>query len=269
MKQSKKQLNYNHRTRTAGLALVTRVATTSRKSLYFIATVFVAVAYFAHIFLPSTEPEVKEARNKIYAVEDKIASLNSELLDLSENLANESIDVSVFRQEYKRISFEISELESKEASLSDQYQTIRANAKVFGYPSRHKFIWNFGIGLLITAFAFELMISSIDYVGEKRQAKKFASLTAGTAAGYYMAWVFYPDNDLPLIVYFSVLFVIGLLSSFTAYWILQIRRSALMALKDKVQYLMQVIEINAPKHVIDKDKWEEDIVEPAYDKIDE
>jgi len=215
------------------------------------ATVFVAVAFFAHIFLPATEPEVRTARAKINSVEEEIAENNLSLLKISRDLHEKSISVSEFNKSYESVRTQILLLNDKLPQLKDEYKKIKEEAKIFGYPSRHKFIWNFGIGLLLFELALELMLTSMDYEGEIKQAKKFGALTVGTTAGYYMAWVFFPDNDFELPVYFTLIFVIGLLSSFTAYWLISISTMPKKKLKQVIRYLNGKIISDIPPMIKD------------------
>lgn len=255
--------------KTAVLALGKKLATTIKKSFFYMVTVFVAVAYFIHIFLPFSEPEVKQARGLINEVEDKLTLNQSNLLEIGNSLSNKEIDLNTFRSKHKELTKEAFALREQKAVLKAEYKTIRNNAKVFGFPSRHKFWWNFGIGLLITFLAVELMISARDYSGETRQAKKFGALTVGTAAGYYMAWVFFPEVDFSTNIYFAMLFVTGVLSSITAFWIINANYPTIQKLKNKITYLVDILILRAPEYVKDYEVWDVEIVEPALDVLDE
>lgn len=197
-------------------------------------TVLTAVTFLLHIFLPANELAVVSALNERNAVSDQIKVLNSQLLEKATQLdysIRDGIDIK-HQKDILQIEYD---------QLNNIYQRARADNRVFGFKSRHKFSWNFGLGLLITMLALDLMLSIKRYIGFRKKAKTFGALTGMTAAGYYNAWVFYPENDLPLNVYFFVLVLIGVLSAICAYYIVEVKRVTITRLKnDFLHYLKRL-----------------------------
>ena len=247
--------------KTATGAQVTKTAARTLKNIsIYLVTVLVAVTFLLHIFLkhPSSSldgilPIRSENSNAIEQIKDSIVSIadtapKEQLQDLSEQLR-------VLRVEEERIDA--------------IYNVKREEARVSGFPSMHKFFWHFGIGMVITALSIFLLISVNNYKGEKKKAAHFASMIAITISGYYMAWIFFPYDDLPYNIYMALLVAIGVLSAITAYWINRIHFYTISQLKFKIRFLLKSIIIDIKPYIKDYKVYSKEFLDPKLDKTNE
>ncbi len=106
----------------------------------------------------------------------------------------------------------------------------------------------------------------------KKLAKSFAVFALLTAfiGFYFLLWSINPfdDKDFHPSLYYGAMILI---SGFFSYFIKLPDLISVSALKDKIKYIMNLMIVDAVKkgHVKDEDRYEEEIVFPALDKLDE
>lgn len=178
---------------------------------YYLATALLAVAFFSHFFFPNPDPDVKAAKDAKIAIEESIELAKEEIVLLSAKLNNPEID---------RLNFEILEHERNLKKASSNYHTVKASNKVFGFRNIHKFLWSFGLGLIISILSLRIMYMSHFFNDfKRRRANSIMGLMGCTIGGYFFAWVFYPDNDLSYSVYMTLLVSIGVMASILGYYL--------------------------------------------------
>ncbi len=141
---------------------------------------------------------------------------------------------------------------------------------VFGFPTMSSFLFSIGFPVFGIVLAFLLNYAS-DYLpnGLNKVFKIFSTLTAFTGF-YFLIWAINPyvEKDFhPAFYYGSMIFV----STILAYSLKLYSRSSVSVLKSKIRYIMNLMIVDAVKkgHVKDEDRYEEEIVFPALDKLDE
>lgn len=200
-------------------APATRTVTARNRIFYSSVTVLVFILFFAHIFLPAQEPALARANFLREQNKSNILALKDSLINVSDQFISGQIDERKYTVKYQTFSADVRNAELKSIYLNEQYIKTRAKVDILGFPSRHKFIWNFGIGLIILLAAIDhlLLLKAVD-TPLKRQ-KKYRTRTYLIAAGYYMAWVFFPYDDLPLYLYFPILVALGIASGLSAHYL--------------------------------------------------
>lgn len=194
---------------------------------YCLVTVLVAVTFLSHIYLPHPHGDVSNIQNKRNDVINRIGLLKDSLI-------NYSVKVDFNQANGLNIYNEIKKLENQEDELNQKYKAQKAKVAIFGFPSPHKFLWHFGVGLVILVLALDMLRTLIYFNGKHRKARAFGAFTALMISGYYMAWIFYPENDLPKNVYLHILLVIGILSGITGVYIASVKRKRIVWLKYKI-----------------------------------
>ena len=121
-------------------------------------TVVVAVTYLLHIFLPHPTLEVANARKQ----RDKVRNHIEHLKDSLNILAVQDNYAPIIGRE---IWYEILDLETVEKHRHEEYLELREQASISGFHSPHKFLWHFGVGLVITALALD-MLRTLVYLRE-------------------------------------------------------------------------------------------------------
>lgn len=239
------------------------VATNKLKCIsIYIVTVGVAVTMFLHIFLkhPSSSLDgITELRNQ-----------NSTSIEL---IRDSIISISDYadKTQISELKEKLLILNTESERLDKIYSEKKEVARISGFPSAHKFFWHFGIGLVITSLSVYLLATVNMFDGHRKKAANFASMIGITISGYYMAWIFFPYDDLPYNIYMTILVLLGVLSAITAYWINKITFSTKQQLKGVIRYLMNLMVVKS----IDLDLvrnievYTVEIVEPALNKLDE
>lgn len=235
-----------------------KVAKKIKTVLIYLVTVLTAVTFLLHIFLPNSAPSLigiksdrKANNSQIELTKDSIVSLSPQLTGLQLQLKN---------------------LEAKKVELNGIYKTKKEKAKISGYLSWHKFLWHFGIGLVILALSIYLLCTINLYEGANKKAARFAAMCAITISGYYMAWIFFPYDDLPRATYFTILVSIGVLSSIAAYWITKIkyqsRQHLILTIRNLFSFIYTEVdekEFISPDKVNDFKKRRVELVNKAVD----
>lgn len=204
-------------------ALGTRMVTGNNRHIfkhgYILITVLIFTIFFAHIFLPAQEPQLALAKSRINQNDELILSLKDSLINVSDLYIAGAITNKEYNKRYRTFTENVSNAKLKSKYLQEQYAKTRQDVDILGFPSRHKFIWNFGIGLILLFAAMDhlLLLKAVDSPIKKQ--KRYRTKTYLVAAGYYMAWVFFPYDDLPLPVYFLTLFALGTMSGLSAHYL--------------------------------------------------
>lgn len=203
------------------LALAIRTVTDRiyQKPIPFTTTVLVAVVWSIHLFLPFTEPEVSESQDQLNLVRDHISEGETQLIQLSKDFRSGTISLDQFKEGSRGIESELEKLRAQETAKSELHQVIRENARISGFPSWHKFIYNFGIALILCALYYELIKGLPYHKGPKRIEKNFKAIAYGSIVGFFLAWIFFPENDLRPWMYKVVLWILGLSISVAAFYV--------------------------------------------------
>lgn len=175
-------------------------------SKYHIATVIMAVAFFVHFFLPIKEIEIVKIQAEQSAVEECVEETTSMIVQLA------GTD-NPFIPEHKRY---LQKQQNKLDRLNDIFWKADARHRIFGYPSRHKFLWSFGIGLMFCVASIKILVDSHSKKDKnKRWSSRTLGIMTGIVGGYFMAWIFYPREtiDLSYAAYMCLLVGMGVLAS--------------------------------------------------------
>ena len=200
-------------------------------------------AFASHLFLPNVEPEVRASKNKLNSVRTEIADCNYLLKELALNN-----NVETYKSPFE-IAKTIDWLKELESKYSTEYKTIRSNARISGFPSRHLFIYNFSKALLICLFSIQVLILLYRYKPKNHEAQKFQAVTFGAIGFFLVAWIFYPENDLPPKAYRVLLSSLGVSGSLMVFFAIKYRESYADNLKVIIQYLNNVIITIIPKRI--------------------
>lgn len=258
--------------------LVEVISATSKSLLkfgkYYLATVLLAVAFFTHFFLPHPEYYKSKAGEVVDLHENKINEADQEVLSLAVSLSNNQIDRIDFDERIKEL-VALKEIENELLAKSEaKYQSIKAHnkKKYFGFPSLHKFVWSFGLGIIISVLSLKIMFLSHSIEDEnRRNANAVLGLLGGLVGGYFFSWIFYPANDLPYVAYMAILVGIGAISSVLGYYLSKSGYKSAIALKGKIRFLMNlmVVKTTEMRMVKDIDVYSTEIINPAINKLDE
>lgn len=244
-------------TEAQGIKMVARTIKTI--AIYGV-TVLTAVTFLLHIFLPVSAPSLEGVRAERKINSDKIDKTKDSIISIAYTGSNILI---------KTLQMELVDLEEERSKLTNKYNLQKKKAFISGFPSWHKFLWHFGIGLVICVLSIYLLLTINMYEGVKRNAANFASMAAITISGYYMSWVFFPYDDLPHGLYISILVGLGVLSALSAFYLNKITFLTIIKLKSHIRYIMDQVIIYIPNYVKDEKKYDEEIVEPTLDKLNE
>lgn len=245
-------------------------ASAIKKPFAFITTVLVAVVWSIHLFLPFTEPEVSNALQELNDTRDQITENRKQISDNATDFLAGTFTFNEFEHNVKSLRGEIDLLNEKESVQKANYQEIAAAAKISGFPSRHKFIYNFGIGLLLLALYVELLKSIKNYRGLKKTEKKYKAVAYGSIVGFFFAWIFYPDNDLHPTAYKVVLTVLGISISIAALYVAMNHENKIKKLITRfIDFLAEVRNVHFKgllKTAMEKDLYDETYQEALRSK---
>ncbi len=225
-----------------------------------LATVFVAVAFLIHIYLPPTEPEVVDLKNKVGLLDSKIQKNKDSIIVLSTSLLNAEIKEQFFNIQVEGLNKERKAYELELVSSLADLNTAKDVAKISGFSSRHKFLWNFGIGLVIISAMVDILLLCSNPLIFSKLILNLKGAVYGCIGGYYMAWIFYPENDLPKQVYLHLLLFIGLLSGTLAFYLVRTKRRNVQLLRNIIKAMGRFIMVDVPDKHIAKENL------PHYDK---
>lgn len=186
--------------------------------VFCMVTVLVAVTFLLHIYLPHPTREVARAQME----RDKV---RNEIEVLRENMVKISI------QNNPEVAKELSNLKAREEERHIEFLRIRDEGSIFGFHSPHKFVYHFGLGMVLLVLALDMLRTLTYFKGIHRKARTFGAFTALTIAGYQMAWIFYVNDDLPKNVYLHILLAIGVLSGITGVFVAKVKRRNIQRLK--------------------------------------
>ncbi|WP_421805772.1 hypothetical protein [Flagellimonas sp.] len=192
---------------------------------FCLVTVLVAVTFLLHIYLPHPTREVARAQTERDKVRNKIELLKDSLVQMA-------------IKENQLMAVRMSNLIAQEEEAHVEFLRMRHEASIFGFHSPHKFLYHFGIGLVLLVLALDMLRTLIYFKGVHRKARTFGAFTALTIAGYQMAWIFYVNDDLPKLLYLHILLVIGVLSGTTGIFIAQVKRRNIQWLKYHVLVIL-------------------------------
>ncbi|RDY58465.1 hypothetical protein DX873_15810 [Flagellimonas nanhaiensis] len=200
------------------------------------------------MFLPFTEPEVRSSRDLLNSTRSKIYSNEKHIVQCSLEYLSGETTLLVFQQTANSLEKEIVELRILEAEQKGSYEITREAARISGFPSRHKFIYNFGIALILCALFYELLISLRKYGGTKRFQKNFKAITYGTIVGFFLSWIFYPENDLEPWMYKIVLTLLGIAVSVTAFLVALSHENRIRKLEDSfLDFIIELRKVHIKK----------------------
>lgn len=207
-----------------------------------------AVVWSIHLFLPFTEPEVSAAKNELNSTRAEISFKEKHLVQCGKEYLSADISRLVFEQTSIQFNNELALLSELVPKQKAAYEALRSSARISGFPSRHKFIYNFGIGLIMCALYYELLKGLRRYEGSKRFEKNYKAITYGTIVGFFIAWIFYQGNDLPPTVYKVVLTILGISISVTAFLVALTQENKLRKLEDSfLEFLLEVRNVHLRK----------------------
>lgn len=218
-------------------------------SIYLVA-VLVAATFLIHIILPVSPKSLSGIKAERSSISNKVDEYVAQQLE-------EDTKYIQLRTQYE--------------TLNAEYQTKRKAEFISGFPSWHKFTWHFGIGLIIVVMGIFILTMVNQYKGARKKAINFASMAFITCGGYYMAWIFFPYDDLPENIYFTILVGMGVIAGIATRQILRINYQTRIKLTKKVQFLFGLIGNTAIDKGLVKDvqKWDTEITDPALRKINE
>lgn len=225
---------------------------------YVVVTVIATLAFLLHIWIPHPHPAVKAAAEIRNENLDRLDELKDSIFQLAKN------DRFIYL-EHQKLLQEIAERESKKDELQRNYIIARDSVTIFGFYSPHKFIWYFGIGLLLSLYAIDMLYTLSYFNGNHRKARTWGVFCALTIAGYYMSWIFYPGDDLPTEVYLHVLLALGILSGVMGVFIAKTKRKTTTHLKlSFLKFLSDMINVDIKN--IYKIAIAKDLEDDAYQK---
>jgi hypothetical protein len=233
--------------KTAAAAAATKMVAQSKPFLILLVAVIVSATFLSSIFFPVTPSSLDGIKSERKLKSNAIENYKDSVLAKDTRLAL---------------------LTSSYDATNDLYKVKRKSEFVFGFPSLHKFLWNFGTGLIILALSVYLLLTVNMYKGDKKKAANVASMMFITVSGFYMAWIFFPENDLPLRAYFTVLFVIGILSATTAYFINKINYLTIANLKSKIRMVMDKL-LEGRDYAKDRREYTEKIITSTIKKLND
>lgn len=139
----------------------------------------------------------------------------------------------------------------------------------FGFSWLSSFLYSFGIELAFILVGIGINYSTAFMERSAIRPFKFFGWCVQGVGFYFLFWIFLDDSIFTETVemLFSGVF------SFLAVWI-QIIISKFFAnhfslLKSKIRFVMDRVVLDAPHYVKDEDKWNDDIIEPTLDKLNE
>ncbi|WP_456867545.1 hypothetical protein [Galbibacter sp. BG1] len=208
--------------------------------LYALAAVLISAAFFSHYFLPNSNSKIDAAYSPYITSLNKIDSLQGEILRITKN--NNIVSYSgLIKDLHKEIEIET----AKNEILKSNYAEANQNSRIFGYTTWQKFMWSFGIGIIIFVLAIEILISArLPQSKHYKKYKTFLGLTAGTIGGYFIAWVFIPSSDLPTPWYIIIMLTIGILSTIFAYYLSKLTTNYTQRIKQLKGNIAKLISLN-------------------------
>ena len=241
---------------------------------FYIATVVLAVAFFTHFFFPHPEYDYKVASDRVSQHEDAISSANQNTVQLAKDLYFNKINFDDFKKGVSSNNqIESNETEKLEIAL-ENFNTIRdaKKEKYFGFTSYNKFMWTFGLGMIITILSLRIMYYSHTIEeSNRRNANASLGLIGGLIGGYMFAWIFYPEPDLPYSTYMTLLVSIGAIASVLGYFLSKSGYANRYMLKHKIRALMNLMVVKTTDLDLIKDieVYTIEIVEPALNTLDD
>ena len=180
----------------------------------YLAAIIAIVAFFIHFFLPIKEPEVVAAQMRKDAAYDLLLAQKDSLILLSTNFRINRKGRDQYFEAFDILQGKISRSEADFSKLDKIYERVKAEHKVFGYSSRHKFMWSLGLGIIISLAAIRIFSYTPRLEDRDEQwSNSFFGIAIGTFGGYFFSWIFYPDEELPYGYYISIIVTLGLLAS--------------------------------------------------------
>lgn len=148
--------------------------------------------------------------------------------------------------------------------------------RLFGFRWLSTFLYNISVELSQIATGFVLWICS-SYHPEKSKSKKvfqLISVSIVLVGFFFMAWIF--TDALYFSRVYEVIFAIAIsivATSISVLLMLVLSKEIRIIdeLKSKIRFAMRKMTVDAVKgnHVMNKKRWQEEIVEPTLDKLHE
>ncbi len=140
----------------------------------------------------------------------------------------------------------------------------------FGFPTMSALLFSMGFPVFTIVLSFLLNYASTYLpAGLNKVFKVFAFLT-GFTGFYFLVWSINPfdDKDFHPSLYYGAMIVISVVLAFCIRFY---SISSISILKGKIRYIMNLMIVDAVSkgHVKDEDRYEEEIIYPALDKLDE
>ncbi len=141
---------------------------------------------------------------------------------------------------------------------------------IFGFTKMSSFLFSVGFPIFGIVLAFLLKYAANYLPNElNRIFNTFSFLTFFTGF-YFLLWAINPyvEKDFHAFFYYGSMIAISIVLS---YAFKQYTVSTIDVLKNKIRYIMNLMIVDAIKkgHVKDEDRYEEEIIYPALDKLDE
>jgi len=241
-------MKHKQQEKTAYQVQGTKIAMITRFWFFFknnLATAILAVVFYTHFFLPHPEKDIQVAQKQRSNLQYKIDKAKDSINVLAVLAANNKIDNERFSFEVLHQEHIITTITIKKQKADRDYAFLRnaKKAKYFGYPSLHKFLWCFVIGLIITMISYSNLTKSYTIKeANKKKAEVIKSFMGLSMGGYFFAWVFYPANDLPKTTYIAIMLGMGVVAAMALFYISKIRHKSKQDLKDQNEALEGLVK---------------------------
>ncbi len=242
-----KRTRLTQQEKTATEVQGTKVAETIKNGLVYLVAVLVAVTFLIHMFLPITPSGLQGVKQEKNAKSDEIDSY------IEEALKN---DVSYLQ------------LQKEYDLIKDRYSKQKLDFYVSGFPSWHKFTWHFGVGLIIVVMSVYVLTTVNLYSGARKKSIAFMAFLFLTCGGYYMAWIFFPYDDLPHKIYFPLLVFMALLGATSAMFINRIKFMSISKLKGIIRMTMDRL-LDGKGYARNEGEYTKKILEPTIKDLHE
>lgn len=242
------------------------------KIILYITAIISIIAVFSHVFFPTTNSEVAEARSIHAKVKKERDSKFKELRLNHEQYSSREIAKNDFEEENSVLLTDYLRLYDESILKYKELGLVKQKSKVFYFKNMNVFLYQISvfIVLLILSILFYITLQLIEYES-LRKAYQFCSFVFMSIAFYYLVWIFYPKSDLPYLAYIFAMFAIAvILSIATRYflkWMIQ-KKSIIFIHKENFKRLWYFI-INITPNFISDTKKKEQYVDGYTKEIEE
>ncbi|WP_298514956.1 hypothetical protein [uncultured Kordia sp.] len=237
----------------------TKIQTT--KFILYVAAIISVIAVFSHVFFPTTDYEVANARSAHKKVKKERDNKFTELRDNYENYSKGQISNQDFEELNKALLETYFNLYDESNLKYKELNSAKQDAKVFYFKNMNVFLYQTSVFvvLFILSILFFISLQLIEYKSLKR-AYQFCSFAFMAIAFYYLVWIFYPKSDLPYFAYIFTMLGIAIILTIAARyflkWLLE-KKSVIFIHKENFKRLWYFIINITPNFITDKQKKEQ------------